>query len=65
MRIKQTAYGRQARSVRIVTDKPVRLQAKSHQVCEWIVETQIVRIRSLTLRIRMSATGEVIIDEPP
>ena len=56
---------RTVRSVCIVSELPVRLQAKSVKVRTDIVETRIVRIGSTTLRIRLSATGEVIIDEPP
>ncbi len=57
---------RTVRSVCIVTDKPVRLQAKSKPVNPAdIVETKIVRLGSSVWRMRVTATGEVIIDEPP
>jgi hypothetical protein len=65
MSTKHVACRRQARSVCIVTDKPVRLQAKSNRVTGWFVETQIVRIGNAVLRVRLTATGEIVIDEPP
>ena len=65
MSLNQAAHGRRAKSLCIVTELPVRLQAKSAKVRTDIVETRIVRIGSTTLRIRMSATGELIVDEPP
>lgn len=65
MSLLKAAQGRRARSVCIVTDKPVRLQAKSHRITGWFVETQIVRIGNAVLRIRLTATGEIVIDEPP
>jgi hypothetical protein len=61
----QAAQRRHARSVCIVTDKPVRVQAKSNQPTGAFVETKVVRLNGTLWRLRMTATGEVVIDEPP
>lgn len=63
----RSPFGRRTvRSVCIVTDKPVRLQAKSTQVNPAnIVETHIVRTCAGVLRIRITATGEAVYDQPP
>jgi hypothetical protein len=63
----RSPFGRRtARSVCIVTELPVRLQAKSAYVNPAnIVETHIVRTCVGVRRIRITATGELIIDEPP
>jgi hypothetical protein len=63
----RSPFGRRtARSVCIVTELPVRLQAKSiHINPAHIVETYIVRTCVGVQRIRVTASGEVIYDEPP
>jgi len=67
MRTNEALLGRRRpRSVCIVTELPVRLQAKLIEIkADNIVETQIVRIGSNVVRIRLTATGELIYDEPP
>ncbi len=66
MATNQNAFGRRARSVCIVTKLPVRLQAKSTNVLRDVVESRIVRLGSITIRIGVSPTGEVVCEiEPP
>jgi len=62
-----TALGRRkARSVCIVTDLPVRLQAKSKRPVPELLESRFVQIGSTTALIGLTATGELTIwIEPP
>jgi hypothetical protein len=62
----QAANWRRARSVCIVTDLPVRLQAKSATRKDKPVETQIVRMGSVRVRVSLFSTGEFLVEmEPP
>lgn len=62
----QAASWRRARSVLIVTDLPVRLQAKKKQSTKREPGTQIVRLGDVVVLLRLSATGEIHVEvEPP
>ena len=62
----QAAFRRRARSVCIVTDLPVRLQGKKKQSTKRESGTQIMRLGSVVLAVRLTATGEIVIEvEPP
>lgn len=67
MRIKLTAYGRRARSVCIVTDLPVRLQAKKKSTKhDRIPGAKLVRLGGVSVLLYLTATGELgVIEDPP
>lgn len=66
MRFNKAASGRQARTVRILSDLPVLVQAKNARVRCGKKKTQKVYLPTLTIIIRYSDSGEVIIEtEPP
>jgi hypothetical protein len=65
MLLKQTACGRQARSLCIVSELPLRLQEKKARDGK-LAEAKIVRLGSVKLLVGLSATGELVIEiEPP
>ena len=50
----------------IVTDPPIRLQGKKQKSARREPGTQLVRVGDVVLAIRLSATGELIVEvEPP
>ncbi len=62
---KQTAYGRHARSVCIVSDLPARLQGKNAPR-QKLAEAKVIRIGSTKVLIGLTSTGELVIEpEPP
>jgi len=64
MRFNQAAFGRQARTVRIVTSLPVRVQEKSKKIN--LIAPQRIYIDSTLIIIGMTATGEIVaLIEPP
>jgi hypothetical protein len=64
MSLNQAAQGRRARSVCIVTDKPVRLQEKITRKLD--ARPVIVSLGSAILKISELPTGEIVIEiEPP
>jgi len=66
MGFNKAAFGRQARTVRILTDLPVLVQAKNARIRCGKKKTQKVYLPNLTIIIRYSESGDVIIEtEPP
>jgi hypothetical protein len=61
----QATQGRQARSVRMITPLPVRLQEKTADR-EKLSDATIVWIGTVKVLLGISATGELVIEpEPP
>jgi hypothetical protein len=61
---KQTAYGRHARSVCIVSDLAARLQGKNRPR-QKLAEAKVIRIGSTKVFIGITATGELVIETDP
>lgn len=65
MMCNQTAFGRKARSVCIVSDLPVRLQQKNSARPK-LSNAKIVWLGSVKVLVGLSASGEVVIEiDPP
>jgi hypothetical protein len=66
MRINKAALGRHAQVVRILSDLPVLVQGKNARVRRGKKKTQRVYLPTLTIVIRYTDSGDVIIEtEPP
>lgn len=66
MGFNKAASGRQAQTVRILSDLPVLVQAKNAQMRCGKKQTQKVYLPNLTIIIRYSESGDVVIEiEPP
>lgn len=66
MSFHQAAQGRHARSVRIITDLPVRLQGKKQKSKTREPGAQIIRLGGVVLLVRLTAVGELVFEvEPP
>jgi hypothetical protein len=62
----RAASGRHARTVRIVTNLPVLVQGKNARIRCGRKKTQKIYLPNLTIIIRYSKNGDVIIEtEPP
>jgi len=66
MRFNKAALGRHAQVVRILTDLPVLVQAKNARMRRGKKKTQKVYLPHLTIIIRYTQSGDVVIEfEPP
>jgi hypothetical protein len=65
MSSKQVAFGRQARSVHIVSTLPIHLQREI--AAFWVKNTpKVIHLETATIRILESVSGDLIIEiEPP
>jgi len=66
MKINQAAFGRQARIVRILSHLPILVQAQNSRVRRGKKKTQKVYLPMLTVTVRYTDAGDVLIEiEPP